>query len=93
MAFGLKVFDASGNTTFDSTLAVGGVCLGFYTVASGGSTWSFPDFVTETAIAIAAGSGLTGPITEYMTVDHVPGYLRVSFDAVCAGITVVLFAK
>lgn len=90
MTQGLRVWDASGVLSFDSTQATGGVCLGLYTVAPGGSTWSFPDFASAAGIALNAGSG-TGQFIP--AVDHDLGYLRFSFPAVCAGQTVALFAK
>jgi hypothetical protein len=90
MTYGLQVFDASGNTTFDSNVAVGGVCLGFYTVATGGSTWTFSDFVSETGIVLNVG-GTSGYIS--YTTDNSLGYLRFVFGAGSAGLTFALFAK
>lgn len=90
MSYGLQIWAASGNLTYDSTLAVGGVCLGFFTIASGGSVFTFPDFITETGVAIGSRSGIS---TEVYTTDNALGYLRFTFNALCAGATVVLFAK
>lgn len=85
-----KVWDAAGNLTFDSTVAVAGAALGFFTVAGGGSTWTFPDFTSNTGVALLAngnGIGFT------YTTDSSLGYLRFIFPAITAGITVVLFAR
>lgn len=90
MTQGLQVFNASGVLTFDSNLAVGGVCLGFYTVAAGGSVWSFPDFAGCTGLFLMAGAGF-GPYVG--TVDTSLGYPRFTFPAITEGMTMVLFAK
>lgn len=90
MANGLRLWDGSANLVFDSTLATGGVCLGFYTVASGGSDFAFTDFVGNTGVAINANPAL--PALLY-TVDNALGYLRFRFDGLCAGGTYLLFAK
>lgn len=92
MTYGLQVMDSAGNITFDSTVATGGVCLGFYTVASGGSTFSFPDFVTETGLVFNSSAN-GGNVKFGYTTNNSPGYLQFIFDPICAGATVVLFAK
>lgn len=84
------VRDAQRRVVFDSTLAVGGVALGFYTVAPGGSTWEFPDFSGAGGYAISAGR--TGGYVNYTT-DNSPGHLRFVFHPFSEGQTVVLFAK
>lgn len=85
-----RVRDAQSRVVFDSSLAVGGVPLGFYVVAPGGSTWGFPDFPGAGGYAISAGR--TGGYVIYTT-DNSQGYLRFVFSALSAGQTVVLFAK
>lgn len=85
----LRLKDAQGRVTFDSTQAVGGVALGFFTVATGGSVFSFPDFVGRSGIAILAG---TGDAAMQYSVDNNLGYLRFVFNANSAGLRVVLFA-
>lgn len=90
MAYDFTVKDELGRVTFDSSLATGGVVLGFYTVAVGGSTWEFPDFINATGIALHSGRG--GASMLYTT-DNAPGHLRFVFNPASAGITVVLFAK
>jgi len=89
--FGLQVADASGVLKFDSTLATGGVCLGFYTVPVGGGTPSFSQFVTEDGFVMAAGRGVAA--VDVVTSDHAPGYLRFVFPAGTAGQTFVLWAR
>lgn len=90
MAPRFRVRDAQRRVVFDSTLAVGGVALGFYTVAPGGSTWEFPDFSGAGGYAISAGR--MGGYVNYTT-DNSLGHLRFVFHALSEGQTVVLFAK
>ena len=90
MAYGIRVRDAQNRIVFDSSLAVGGVALGFYTVAPGGSTWEFPDYSGAGGYAIAAGR--TGGYVNYTT-DNSLGHLRFVFHPLSEGQTVVLFAK
>lgn len=90
MAALLRVRNAAGVIVFDSSMAVGGVPLGFYTVAPGGSTWEFSDFSGAGGYAISAGR--TGGGIGY-SVDNSLGHLRFVFSALSAGQTVVLFAK
>lgn len=90
MAGLLRVRNSAGVVVFDSSLAVGGVPLGFFTVAPGGSTWEFPDFSGAGGYAISAGR--TGGYVNYTT-DNSQGHLRFVFAASSAGQTVVLFAK
>lgn len=90
MTYGLQVFNASGACTFDSDSAVGGVCLGFFTVAAAGSSWTFPDFAGAVGgVALLAGSGF-GAFS--YTVDIALGYPRFIFASSASGYdTVVLF--
>lgn len=90
MAYGIRVRDAQRRVVFDSTLAVGGVPLGFYTVPPGGSIWEFPAYSGAGGYAISAGR--TGGYVNYTT-DNSPGYLRFVFHPLSEGQTVVLFAK
>jgi hypothetical protein len=90
MAHRFLVRDAQRRVVFDSSLAVGGVPLGFYTVEPGGSTWEFPDFSGAGGYAISAGR--TGGYVNYTT-DNSPGHLRFVFHPFSEGQTVVLFAK
>ena len=90
MAPRFRVRDAQSRIVFDSSLAVGGVPLGFYTVAPGGSTWEFPDYSGAGGYAIAAGR--TGGYVNYTT-DNSLGHLRFVFHPLSEGQTVVLFAK
>jgi hypothetical protein len=92
MAYGLQVWNSAGTLTFDSTVAIGGVCLGFYTVPSGGGNTTFPEITGATGIVLQANSG--GPInTTLVTTDNTLGYLRFTFDATLVGQTYTLFAK
>jgi len=45
VSFGLQIRNAAGVLTFDSTLAIGGVCLGFITVPGVGGVYNFTDMV------------------------------------------------
>ena len=90
MAFVMRVRDAQGRITFDSTLATGGVALGFYALAAGTSVFSFPDMTGATGYAISAGR--TGGYFSYAT-DNDQGFLRFTLFSTYAGQTVVLFAK
>lgn len=92
MAYGLQIWNASGTLVFDSTAAVGGVCLGFYTVPSGGGSTSFPTITGATGVALAAWSG--APVNSTLIViDNTLGYLRFTFDTLLVGQTYALFAK
>ena len=95
MSFVVKLWDTSGNVTFDSDLAVGGVCLGFYTVPSGGGEITFPSYTgSVVGIGIATGALTTnGVTTDYTSDTSTYGYLRFSFPAYLAGATYTLFAK
>ncbi len=85
----LRLWDANtGQLTFDSELAVGGVCLGFYTPPTGGGSITFPDIVGATGFALSAG----GRGTLYTT-DNDLGYLRFNFNELTAGSSYALFAK
>lgn len=90
MSYGLKLWGSSGALTYNSDDAAGGVCLGLYTVASGGSTWTFPDIAGATGVALFAGYGASIPS---YTTDSSLGYLRFIFAAAAAGMVVALFAK
>ena len=92
MAYGLHIFDSSGNLRFDSTMVAGGVCLGFYTVPTGGGNKYFPAIPGATGFVLMAGFG--APInTTFITIDNVPGYLRFVFSSVLQGFTYAMFAK
>lgn len=88
MAF-MKLKDAQGRMMFDSTLAAGGVALGFFTVPGGGGSFSFPDFVGRSGVALCAGRGVNALL---YTVDNNLGYLRFNFEPLTGGMKVVLFA-
>lgn len=87
---GIKLWNTSGALVFDSTTVIGGICLGFFTVASGGSTYTFPSIAGATGVALTAGSGNNGVL---YTSDNSLGYLRFVFNALTVGMTFVLFAK
>jgi len=89
VSVGLQIRDASGNLTFDSLQAVGGVCLGFYSISAAGGSVSFPSITTMSGFAIPSGAG--GPVT--FTTDYSLGYLRFNFPAGYGGYNLVLFAK
>lgn len=89
MSYGLQVFDASGALTFDSTVAAGGVALGFVTPVSGTLSFSYPDFIGYTGVVLNATGGVPALL---VTVDNAVGYLRFTFDALCIGGTYALFA-
>lgn len=90
MSQGLQIFDANGNVTFDSNLAVGGVCLGFFTGSHSTDVYTFPDF---------AGCTLTVFVTNgvYMgVIDTNLGYPRITFPSTAdlyATATFCIFAK
>ena len=90
MTYGLQLWDATGALTFDSSLAAGGVCLGLYTISTGGQTISFPDLIGVTGVVLYTGYSTAAPI---YTSDSVPGYLRFVFPSLSGGASVVLFAK
>ncbi len=90
MTMGIQLWGSTGVLEFDSNVATGGVCLGFFTVAGGGSTWTFPSITGATGIALVAGAGNNGVL---YTQDNVLGYLRFIFNSLTAGVTFVLFAK
>jgi hypothetical protein len=92
MAYGLQLWSGAGVKWFDSTQAVGGVCVGFYTVPTGGGSVSFPDMAGTTGIILHAMTG--GPLNSAVAnVDYTLGYPRFNFGAVCSGYTFCLFVK
>lgn len=90
MGLGLRVFNSAGVKTFDSQEATGGVCLGFFTVPTGGGSKSFPAFPRAAGYALSAGrsGGYSG-----CTLDNSQGYLRFTFEEFSQGHVMVLFAK
>lgn len=90
MSFGIQIFNQNGTLSFDSTLATGGVCLGFFTVPAGGTVYNFTDYIGAVGIALNSGQGRQALV---YTTDSAPGYLRFLFPAAAAGSVVVLFAK
>ena len=89
---GIRLWDANANLVFDSTLATGGICLGFFTVAAGGSTFTFPSITGAAGFALVAGAGGIAA-SDYYTTDSALGYLRFTFYPVVSGTVFVLFAK
>lgn len=82
----------TGSVKFDSRLAVGGVCLGLYTVASGGSVFAFNGMgpgLQGVALNLA-GKGV--PAAAY-TYDNSLGHPRFTFAGGASGMTVALFVK
>jgi hypothetical protein len=78
MAFGLKVFDGSGNVTFDSTVAVGFVPIGVFNIAGGASgfTNTYPALAGRTPVVIPFDAGTYG-LTN-VTTDVSLGYPRLT---------------
>ena len=89
MSYGVILRDSIGNVTFDSTLATGGVCLGFFTPVSGALEFAFPDFIGHTG-AVVNANVVTPALL--VTVDNALGYLRFTFSSFCIGGTYILFA-
>lgn len=89
---GLRLWDANANLVFDSTLATGGVCLGFFTVATNSSTFTFPSITSATGFALVAGAGGVAA-SDYYSTDSTLGYLRFTFNSVVNGTVFALFAK
>lgn len=78
MTYGLKLWDASGNVTFDSTLAAGGVPIALHTVASGASpVYSWPSLAGRTI----KGLTFAGNYASQFTIDYALGYPRISYAA------------
>jgi hypothetical protein len=89
MAFGLQIWDESGNLMFDSTLAVGGVSLGTFAVLLAGQTFTFPTMIGRTGFLMpAGGAGING-----YTSDNSLGYLRFVFPPADYTRVVSLFAR
>jgi len=53
MAYGLRVWDASGNLVFDTTTAKGGVVVGYFTYSTG-TTLSYSGFAGRTMQVLPA---------------------------------------
>lgn len=78
MSFGLILRDDSGNVTFDSTLAVGGVPIALHTVASGASpVYSWPSLAGRAIKALT----FAGNYGSQFTIDYSLGYPRISYAA------------
>lgn len=96
MPHGLQVYNAAGVLTFDSALATGGVCLGFFTIPAqvANTEFTFPEY----------GPGRTGfminTVQNGESIDHTNfsfdnalGYPRFSFAYTYFARTVLLFIK
>lgn len=84
--------EATGRVKFDSRRAVGGICLGIFTVGAGGSTFSFNGMGTGLrGIALnPVGAGVPAAAFSYT---EALGYPQFKFTAGAAGMTVALFVK
>ena len=77
MTTGLKI-RKSGRVVFDSTLAVGGVCLGIVAITGAASVYSFPAFSTGHTPIVLFSDGAVRSTWQY---DEVMGYPRFTFPA------------
>lgn len=77
MINGLKIRQ-SGRVVFDSTLAVGGVCLGIFAVTGVASVYSFPSFPTGHTPIVVFSDGAVRSTWQY---DETMGYPRFTFPA------------
>ena len=73
MALGLQVWDASGTLVLDSTTAVGGVPVGFW--SGGAGTLSFPQFagLTMQSIVIDGAQYFSEPVGG-VTISYASGF-------------------
>ena len=80
MSHGLQFFSSTGQLTFDSRDAVGGVVADVVSMAAGGGnlTKSYPDFPGRSAIVKAGAFDVPG------SVDYALGYPRVTFASAAA---------
>ncbi|OBV41706.1 hypothetical protein [Janthinobacterium psychrotolerans] len=77
MTHGLKIRNG-GRVVFDSTLAVGGVCLGIFVISGAARVFSFPNFPTGHAPVVVFGDGTTRSNWQY---DEAMGYPRFTFPS------------
>lgn len=77
MAYGLQLMNASGTVVFDTNTATGGVCVGRYSVATTGSSFTFPAYAGRTNGRFIYANGVPGPAYSF---DTTLGYPRFNFD-------------
>lgn len=93
MIFGLQILNPSGNITFDSRQAIGGVCLGILQVPSTGGVYTYPSLGpgrTGFVINAAGGQYSNGDGFSY---DSLLGYPRFTFSDLNRTRTVAIFVK
>lgn len=89
--YGNQAWDASGVKVWDSSIASGGMSLGFYTIPISGVI-SFPTIVgPRTGFALPGSAAFLWPIE--CTTDTTLGYLRFVFSTYQAGYVVALFMR
>lgn len=84
--------EPSGLVKFDSRLAVGGVCLGIFTIPPGGTVFTFENTGPNLQGTSINPTGEGVPAAGY-SYDNTAGYPRFTFTALAAGLTVALFVK
>lgn len=83
MSYGLRIHDAGGGVTFDSSQAAGGQIVALVNNAGTGSTHTFPDFPGLSAFVVDVASLEGGVAVSGYTVDYALGYPRVILPAGC----------
>lgn len=92
MSYGLQIFDSSGNLSFDSNVAAGGVCVGFFDVPSSGRVIDFPEFGTgRTGFFITPIGGAGNYYYSAVWSTTVDGYLRLTCAAAITAYKVLPF--
>ena len=83
MADGLRIWNAAGNLTFDSTLAVGGVLVAIVTVPYAGGIYTFPSYpASMTGVVVSSGYRFYGDPWVQAVYDTALGYPRFTFPSV-----------
>lgn len=92
MTVGARVYDGSGNITFETPDAVAGVCVGVLELdATDTDTLDFPDFTGRTLYAVTlTGSALT---TDGLTITYPSGVPTIAIGTDTAARVIALFIE
>lgn len=89
MSYGLKVWDSSGDVTFDSTLAVGGCLMEIVSSSTSSSVVkTYPNFAGRSAFAVLT-TWLRYSVIP--TIDYALGYPRLTIPVTSADVKFAVF--
>ena len=89
MSYGLRIWNPSGVLVFDSTLAVGGLPVGFW--AGGAGVLSFPEYAGRTMQALNISGAETFATAVPVSISYGPGYPVVTVDSAAPTFMLAVF--